>query len=452
MTQRISLALLLLLGAAVAGPVEYEFIPLPGLQSDDEGWGFQPNDRRQVSGWLFTSGLPHDRAAFWDVAADGSATVTDIGLVSGRRMFGRGLNNHGHMVGFSWISGAGGFAFRYTGGTPVELENAFDTLDTGTFQSAAIEINDDGWASGSACGSATGENGPWSAVLWDPSGSMHDLGTVGGEWSFGFGVNARGLASGQSEFEFSSFNLRGFRYDPVADTMETLDVLPGLGHMSAGGRGINNHGDIAGSSSEQMFLFGPSTLGVIWYADGTVRQLDGIGTPGTDDIYAYAWDINDACWTTGSSSLGVFPDVAAHPMLWTPDGATIDLLQFLPSGVERASADGISNTGWISGLYFVPGADAVRPYLLRPTPATQIGMLMDQVDRLDLGRIGRGMNVLLGIALAKVEDGKPHIAGKLLAVFALEVRLLERLRRIDDIEADSLLAVVKDAAAALKGE
>jgi hypothetical protein len=278
---------------------------------------------------------------------------------------------------------------------------------------------------------------------------MHDLGTVGGEWSAGFGVNERGFASGQSEFEFTTFNSRGFRYDPVADAMETLHVLPGLGHLSCGGRGINNHGDVAGVSSEQMFLFGPNTLGVVWHADGTVRQLDAIGTPGTDDISAYAWDINDACWTTGSSSLGVFPDATFHPMLWTPDGEAIDLLQFFPDGVERGSADGISNTGWITGLYVVPGTDTAKPYVLRPTPATQVSMLMDQVERLDLGRIGRGLNLQLKVAINKLEDGKPHIAAKLLAVFALEVRLLERFRKLDDIEADSLLAVVKDALATL---
>jgi hypothetical protein len=276
---------------------------------------------------------------------------------------------------------------------------------------------------------------------------MHALGTLGGEFSFGFGVNARGVASGQSEFEFGNFNGRGFRYDPVADVMETLDVLPGLGHLSCGGRGLNNHGDVCGISSEQMFLFGPNTFGAVWYADGTVRQLDGIGATDPVDTNTYAWDINDACWATGSSVVsGVF-----HPALWTPDGTTTDLLQFLP-GIEQASADGISNTGWISGLYFVPGTDIARPYVLRPTPATQIGMLMDQVDRLDLGRIGRGLNLQLGLALDKVEDGRPHTAAKLLAVFALEIRLLERFRKLDGVEADSLRGVTTDVLASLKGQ
>lgn len=450
MANRILISLLLLLAAALAAPPEYEFVQLGRLHPSGDGWGFKPNDMRQVSGWTWWSGLsPTDRALLWDVAADNSATLTDVGLVAGRRMFGRGLNNQGHVVGFSWVSGDGPFAFRWTGGLPTELENAFDALDTGTFHSTAIEINEAGWVSGSACAHADQNVGPWHAVLWDPSGTMHDLPTLGGEWAAGFGVNERNMASGNSEIVLGIFNLRGFRYDADTGAMEMLDVLPGLGHVSSGGTGINNHGDVAGSSSEQVFLYGPDTLGVVWYADGTVRQLDAIGVPGTDDIAASAWDINDACWVAGTSYLGVFPTVDFHPVLWTPDGAMVDLLQFLPAGTDRATANGISNTGWISGQYHVAGDTFRRGYVLRPTPATQVAMLMDQVDRLDLGRIGRGLNLQLKAALDGLEDGKPHVAGNLLKVFAFEVRLLERFRRLDDIETGSLLAIVDDALATL---
>jgi probable HAF family extracellular repeat protein len=449
MTQRITLALLLLLGAALAGPVEYTFIPLPQLHPDRGGWGFKPNDVRQVSGWAQTPDLPRDRALLWDVAADNSATLTDIGLVAGRRMFGRGLNNQGHMVGFSFVTGNGEFAFRWTGGTPVELENAFDTLDTGAFHSAAIEINDGGWASGSA---STSVIGPYHAVLWDPAGAMHDLGTLGGTQSIGFGVNERNMASGYSGVTSDDSVVRAFRWDPEADAMEALDILRALDHITSIGHGLNNHGDVAGTSSEQPFAFGPNTLGVIWYADGSVQQLDAIGVPGTDDIMADPWDINDACWVCGSSYKGIFPSWNAHPVLWTPDGSVIDFMPLMPEGTVLATANGISNTGWISGAYRLSGETIGRPYVLRPTPATQIGMLMDQVDRLDLGRIGRGLNLQLKVALDRIEDSKPHVAEKLLKVFAFEVKLLERFRKLDDIETGSLLAVVNDAAAALKGE
>ncbi|MFI5401509.1 MAG: hypothetical protein ACHQ1G_01025 [Planctomycetota bacterium] len=452
MTQRTSLALLLLLGAAIAGPVEYEFIPLPGLGSSNDAGALAVNDRRQLSGTAFPNLVPDVRAVLWAVAPDNSATVQDIGLVAGRLMWGGGLNNRGQLVGQSG-PGGDGFAFLWTGGNPVELENGFDLLGTGTFNSFASVINDTGLVSGAASGSASQDFGPWHAVVWDPAGAMHDLGTLGGEWSFGYGVNERNMTCGRSEFELTSFATRGFRWDP--DTgMEKLDILPGLGHVSSQGKGMNNHGDVAGISSAQIFMFGPNSLGVVWYADGTTRKLDAIGTPGVDDIYSDAGDINDAGWVVGTSSLGTFLEVA-HPILWLPDGSRVDFMSLLPADITWASAVSVSNTGWISGLMrkgslFTSPSEA---FVLRPTPATQIGMLMDQVDRLDLGGIGRGLNLQLHAALRKLTDGRSRndrAAAALLSIFALEVRLLERWRRIDPVEADSLFAVVNDALATLR--
>jgi probable HAF family extracellular repeat protein len=450
MTQRITLALLLFLGAALAGPPEYEFIPLPRLYPARDSIGGAPNDKRQSSGWATTPDLPNDRAVIWDIAPDNSATVTDIGLVALRRMFGRGCNNHGHMVGFSWITGDGEYAFKWTGGSPVELPNAFDTLGTGTFHSFALKINDAGYVVGAACDNANRDLGPWAAVVWEPDGTMHDLGTLGGEWSFGNDINVANVVAGLSEIAPGNFATRGFRWDPDTGMMEQLDLLPVAGHISGAGNGINLFGDVAGASSPRLGTSGPGTLGAVWFADGTVRRLDPIGVPGAQDLAAIAWDVNDAGWASGTSYAGTFPaSWDFRPVLWTPDGTTVDLLQFLPAGTTRGTASGISNTGWIGGLYREPGVNVPRAYVLRPTPATQIGMLMDQVDRLDLGRIGKGLNLQLKVALDKLEDGKPHVAEKLLKVFAFEVKLLERLRRLDAVEADSLLAVVSDVLATL---
>jgi hypothetical protein len=281
---------------------------------------------------------------------------------------------------------------------------------------------------------------------------MHDLGTLGGEWSFGNDINAANAVAGLSEIAPGNFATRGFRWDPVAGMMEQLDLLPVAGHISGAGNGINLLGDVAGASSPRLGNSGPGTLGVVWYADGKVRQLDPVGVPGAQDLAAIAWDMNDAGWVSGTSYAGTFPAPwDFRPVLWTPDGSTVDLLQFLPAGTTRGTAAGISNTGWIGGLYREPGVNLPRAYVLRPTPATQVLMLMDQVDRLDLGRIGHALKAQLRVALGKLEDGKPHVAEVLLKVFAFEVRLLERFRRLDDVEADSLLDVVNDALATLNG-
>jgi uncharacterized membrane protein len=449
MTQRISLALLLLLGAALAGPVEYTFIPLPRFDPARSSQAVDINDVRQVSGLGQTTVLPGDRAVIWTIAPDNSATVMDIGLVAGRRMFGRGLNNHGHMTGFSWVNGDGEFGFRYTGGSPVLLENTFETPpDGGTFHTVGLKINDDGWISGYVM-MGTSNVGTPVAALWDPSGAMHTFGTLGGTDSAGNDISLN-FWCGTSEIAPGSEAARAFRWDFETGTMEGLDILPEPGHFLGTARGVNNHGDVCGVSSAHPLAFGPNTLGVVWYADGSVRKLDAIGTPGVDDIFSGAAGINDAGWVVGSSSLGAFSAGNRHPILWLPDETRIDLLALLPAGALQAGTASISNTGWICGGYVVAGI--LHPYVLRPTPATQIAMLMDQVDRLDLGRIGRGLNLQLKIALGALTDGRTRndrLAAALLAVFAREVRLLGRWRMIDAVQADSLLAVVDDAVATL---
>lgn len=443
MTQRITLALLLLAGAALAGPAEYELILLPRFDPARSSQAIEINDKRQISGLGQTTAVPGDRAVIWSIAPDDSVTVVDIGLLAGRRMFGRGLNNDGEMTGYSFVSGKGEFGFRYSGGALVALENAFESPpDGGTFRTLALKINDDGWISGSAFKGAT-STAAFEAALWDPSGAMHALGNLGGPDSSCAEISLKFVA-GTSETTPAGDTVRAFRWDFETQTMEPLDVLPGTGHSHSLGRGVNNHGDVSGVSSAVISGLGPNTLGVVWYADGSVRQFDAMGTPGVDDIVSTAASINDAGWVVGFSVLGAFSAGLRHPVLWLPDETRIDFYHLLPEGAKQAGFASISDTGWICGNFFPAGSTVLQPFVLRPTPATQVSMLMDQVDRLDLGRIGRGLNLQLKLAIDKIEDGKPHVAGKLLKVLALEVRLLERLRRLDDVETDSLLLVVGD--------
>jgi len=448
MVHRVVLALLLVLGAAAAAPVEYELILLPRFDSSRGTVAVEINDKRQVAAQAQTVAFPTDHTILYEIAPDNSVIFTDIGSVAGRRMYVRGLNNLGEMTGFSWIEGDGEFGFRFSGGALVQLENTYETPpDGGTFHTIGWRINDEGWICGQVS-KGTNRIGPLMATLWDPSGAMHTLGTLGGDESVGADLSGK-FVCGISGIAGSE-GRRGFRWDFETGTMEMLDVLPGTGHPYSGARAVNGHGDVCGYSSISTIGFGPDTLGAVWYADGTVRRLDGIGTPGVDDIFTAAADMNDAGWVVGSSSLGTFSSLNRHPILWLPDGTLVDFYPLLPAGVRNASTSCINTAGWICGG-FLDSGNLVQPFVLRPTPATQIGMLMDQVDRLDLGRVGKGLKLQLKFALGKIEDGKPLVASKLLAVFSLEVKVLERLRRIDDVEADSLLAVVSDVLATLDG-
>jgi hypothetical protein len=233
--------------------------------------------------------------------------------------------------------------------------------------------------------------------------------------------------------------------------MESLGVLSG--HVSSEGRGLNEHGDVVGASSAQIFLFGPDTIGVAWYADGTTRTLDPIGTPGVDDLYSVATAINDAGWIVGASSLGAFNEFS-HPILWLPDGSRVDLMPRIPSDASWAAAAGISDTGWITGHYRDGGSGRLTAFVLRPTPATQLAMLRDQLGRVDLGSAATGLEHQLATALAKLTDASPSndaAATALLRAFARKVERLASQGQLDAIDADSLLALANDALATLGG-
>jgi len=453
LTQRTLLALLLLLGAAAAGPIEYEFVPLPLLDPSRDADTASINDHRQVSGHATTSDVPADRAVIWDIAPDNSATVRDIGLLEGRRMYGRRINNQGEMTGFSYVNGKS-LAFRYDGTQVTALENPFESPATeGTFPSVAVGINEQGWIVGHASTKTVGP-GNYVATLWEPSGTMHVLGTLGGTLSFGQGISER-FVCGASEISVGSQIQRAYRWDFETGTMELLDLLPEPTHTSGTSLDVNNHGDIVGQSSFAPYLPGPDALGVVWYADGTMRRLDGIGTPGVDDNNTVPGGINDAGWVIGSCAIGAYWDFHRHPLLWLPDGSTVDFISLIPADKTYVQLWQISNTGWICGNYQDPSTGRLLPFALRPSPATQIGMLMDQVDRLDLGRIGKGLNLQLKVALKALTDGRTRndrAAAVLLAVFRKEIPLLEHWHMIDDIDADSVLVVVDDALATLRGE
>jgi hypothetical protein len=75
------------------------------------------------------------------------------------------------------------------------------------------------------------------------------------------------------------------------------------------------------------------------------------------------------------------------------------------------------------------------------------------VDRLDLGPVGRGLSIRLRVALARLADDKganDRAAKALLRAFVAEVRLLERFGRLDDVQADAPTVAAADALARLE--
>jgi probable HAF family extracellular repeat protein len=133
------------------------------------------------------------------------------------------------------------------------------------------------------------------------SGTLLDLGTLGGTFSVGFEVNDSGEVTGMSS-EANGDN-HGFIYS--GGTMHDLGTLGG---PSSEGDAINANGDIAGSSTNAG-LRGHAFL----YSGGVMHDL---GTLGGTDSQARA--LNNSDQVTGCST-----DNTGNQLAFFYDGATM---------------------------------------------------------------------------------------------------------------------------------
>jgi probable HAF family extracellular repeat protein len=169
----------------------------------------------------------------------------------------------------------------------------------------ALWINDHGETVGFSSTCATGLLPPFAAgahaVMWDAAGTPHDLGNLGGTFNpaalavgnVAFAINNRGQVTGVSALPGSTI-AHGFIWTP-RDGMRDLGTLPG--DVTSAGLGINNAGDIVGSSIDGDVATG-NPRAVIW-RHGVVADLNAL-VPADSPLYLLtAFAINDAGAITG---------------------------------------------------------------------------------------------------------------------------------------------------------
>lgn len=257
------------------------------------------------------------------MAFAGNYSITDLGTVGGTTSVGYGINKHGHVTGYSTLSGdLTEQAFLFDGSTMSNL----GTL--GTTDSVGRDINDSSYVTGYGI-----TRGPLFAHAFIYDGNaLQDLGTLGGSNSLGRGINNSAHVTGYSLIAGDTAN-HAFLYD--GNQMNDLGTLGGNNSI---GYGINNLDEVTGYSSVpdnstvhafrhdgtsmlDLGSLGGSSFGLaindsgqvvgysyispannIWHAflhDGSSMQ--DIGTLGGD--YAYASSVNNNSQVVGYSSL-----------------------------------------------------------------------------------------------------------------------------------------------------
>jgi probable HAF family extracellular repeat protein len=262
-------------------------------------------------------------------------SVLDLGTLGGIASEGYGLNDSGQVVGFAKDLTDTRFAFRTASNSAINpLTDNLGVIGSGT-RSFAYSIN--------SAGQITGDTNPGGEdrAFRFSGGTMTSLGTLGGNWSYGFGINEFGAVVGGSAVSNSpNSDTRAFLHNGTAMTN-----LGSLGGPNGYARSINVSGVVAGYSqstvldngynAEHAFRWTPAT------PNGTTGTMTDLGTLGGN--YSFASAINDAGYIVGAAGLpGDSPFVA-----FVHNGITMTSLGSLAGTYSEAF--GINNRNEIVG-------------------------------------------------------------------------------------------------------
>ncbi len=198
-------------------------------------------------------------------------TVTDLGTLGGTESFGSGLNASGQVAGASYTTDDDAYhTFLWKPTTPHGASGTkTDLLTLGGTYSFGNGLNASGQVAGES--NTTGDAAT-HAFLWKPttpggaSGTMHDLLTLGGTNSYGYAINAAGQVTGASD-RTGNTRTHAFLWKPTTPngTSGTMHNLGSLGGTESDGGAINASGQVSGSSlttsdaAYHAFLWKPST-------------------------------------------------------------------------------------------------------------------------------------------------------------------------------------------------
>lgn len=246
--------------------------------------------------------------------------IVDLGVLEGHtNSIAWGINNFGQVVGTSYEHALffGGRAFLYGSGTMTDLGTLGGTSSYGS------SINNSGQVAG---GSET-VGGQRHAFRYS-GGVMTDLGTLGGH-SFGIGINDAGQVVGDSEL-FIGGRSRGHAFLSSGGAMTDLGILGTDGSSTA--YGINNAGQVVGASETGD----RDNYHAFVYSGGTMIDLGTLGRS------SHGYGINDH-----GQVVGVWESASdvSHAFLYS--GGTMTDLGTL--GGAHSEARGINNAGQVVG-------------------------------------------------------------------------------------------------------
>ncbi|WP_394828159.1 hypothetical protein [Pendulispora albinea] len=257
-----------------------------------------------------------------------SYTVTDLGtLPGGRNSTPDAIDDAGHVTGTAWVTSVAAPVHAFAGDG-----NGITDLGTlGGENSFGQGIN-----GGRVVGQSNVAGGGTHAFLHDGSG-LHDLGTLGGtdiyDNSSATDVNASGVAVGTSRLPNGFERAVRFQNGAVVD----LGTLRGGLESNSIATAINDSGLVVGSSDSAS---GP-VRATAW-SNGTITDL-GVLAACTRNCSSSASAVNASGVVAGSARVD---NTTSHPVIYR-GGAVIDL--GLAPKFQTGAAYGINDAGYVVG-------------------------------------------------------------------------------------------------------
>lgn len=168
---------------------------------------------------------------------------------------------------------------------------------------------------------------PESTAVWQPSGTVTELGTLGGATATGADINGSGVVVGTSETADGSHRAFAWR---AGEGMTDLGTLGGAGSRATA---VNDRGDVVGAAATA----GGTGHAVLWRRG---RAID-LGTLGGPDSWATA--VNERGDVVGVSLTATGE---RHAFLWR-GGHMVDLGAL--AGVGESTATDINDRGQVVG-------------------------------------------------------------------------------------------------------
>jgi probable HAF family extracellular repeat protein len=304
----------------------------------------------------------------------GGFIVTDLGTFPGanpNRSRAFGINDAGYVTGDSWNDQGVSHAFLWTPTTPNATTGSLQDLGTlGGPHSTAFAINN----SGQIAGAAHVASGAIHAALWTPSGSIVDLGTLAGGYTQAEGINATGQVTGWSVVGGAS---HAFLWKPNVENGTT--------------------GTMVDLNTSEMVDPNTSDAEVFEVVESQGRKINATGqVVGTFTYVKRNVDTN------------VEQLVEDHAFLWTPDedNGTTGKFQDLGTlpGHDMSDAWGVNDKGVVVGrsrtTSGLPRAFVWTPLVAKGTTGTMV----------NLGTLGGKRSEAYAINNKRIED-KGQIAG-----------------------------------------